>query len=405
MRLNKKTGKKTETATAMRLKIPLGSVKSWLIVSALLLALVSLWVSARMVSELRTEEYKKMEVWAEAVRSLNHADEHTDLTLVLRVLNNNTTIPTIVRGKEGGIQDFRNIKVPPGREEDYLQERAGQFDRDGRRIRIYLQPEEGAASYYIDVLYDDSEILKLLRLYPYAQLLVVLLYAAVAVVALLSLKRSEQNKVWVGLSKETAHQLGTPISSLMAWTNILHSTYPEDELIGEMDKDVARLQLVADRFSKIGSVAELSPASLHQVLDSVVDYLRRRVSKRVQIVCAYREEEDIILPLNVSLFEWVVEVLLKNAVDAMQGEGRITLRTGLCNRGRRCWIEVTDTGKGIVKSKFNAVFRPGYTTKKRGWGLGLSLAKRIVEEYHRGHIFVKRSELNVGTTFRIELRR
>lgn len=389
----------------MSLKIPVGNVKSWLIVSALLLALASLWVSARMVSDLRTEEYKKMEVWAEAVRSLNHADEHTDLTLVLRVLNNNTTIPTIVRGKEGGIQDYRNIKVPSSADSDaYLREKARLFDSSGRRIRIYLQPEAGKDSYYIDVLYDDSEILKLLRLYPYAQLLAVLLYVIVAIVALMSLKRSEQNKVWVGLSKETAHQLGTPISSLMAWTNLLHTTYPEDELIGEMDKDVARLQLIADRFSKIGSVAELTPASLRAVLDSVVDYLRRRVSKRVEFVLDYRDVRDIVLPLNVSLFEWVVEVLLKNAVDAMQGEGRITLRMGLLGRGRRCWVEVTDTGKGILKSKYKTVFQPGYTTKKRGWGLGLSLAKRIVEEYHKGRIFVKRSELNVGTTFRIELK-
>ncbi len=382
----------------------IGSVKIWLVVVALMLAVASLWISAVMVADLRIEEYKKMEVWAEAVRSLNHADEHTDLTLVLHVLNNNTTIPTIVRGKDGIIQDFRNIKVPPSSEDSFLQEKAEFFDNNGRRIRVYLQPDEGKSSYYIDVLYDDSEILKLLRLYPYAQLLVVVLYVAVAIVALMSLKRSEQNKVWVGLSKETAHQLGTPISSLMAWTNILHTSYPEDELIKEMDKDVARLQLVADRFSKIGSVAELSPTSLRQVLDSVVDYLRRRVSKRVQFVLAYQDVPDIVPPLNVSLFEWVIEVLLKNAVDAMQGEGQITLRMGLATRGKRCWVEVTDTGKGIMKSKYKAIFRPGYTTKKRGWGLGLSLAKRIVEEYHRGRIFVKRSELNAGTTFRIELR-
>lgn len=382
----------------------IGSVKIWLVVVALMLAVASLWISAVMVADLRIEEYKKMEVWAEAVRSLNHADEHTDLTLVLHVLNNNTTIPTIVRGKDGIIQDFRNIKVPPSSEDSFLQEKAELFDNNGRRIRVYLQPDEGKSSYYIDVLYDDSEILKLLRLYPYAQLLVVVLYVAVAIVALMSLKRSEQNKVWVGLSKETAHQLGTPISSLMAWTNILHTSYPEDELIKEMDKDVARLQLVADRFSKIGSVAELSPTSLRQVLDSVVYYLRRRVSKRVQFVLAYQDVPDIVPPLNVSLFEWVIEVLLKNAVDAMQGEGQITLRMGLVTRGKRCWVEVTDTGKGIMKSKYKAIFRPGYTTKKRGWGLGLSLAKRIVEEYHRGRIFVKRSELNAGTTFRIELR-
>lgn len=381
----------------------IGSVKVWLVIAALLLAVASLVASGFLVSDLRSEEYKKMEVWAEAVRSLNHADEHTDLTLVLRVLNNNTTIPTIVRSKDGGIQDFRNIDVPEDAPEDYLARKAAFFEQNDHRIRIYLQDETNPHTDYIDILYDDSEILKSLRIYPFVQMGVMLLYVLVAIVALLSLKRSEQNKVWVGLSKETAHQLGTPISSLMAWTDILHTNYPEDELIGEMDKDVARLQLVADRFSKIGSVAELSPASLHDTLDAVVEYLSRRVSSRVHFVQAYRENPDVEVLLNRSLFEWVIEVLLKNAVDAMQGAGTITLAAG--QNGRRNWIEITDTGKGILKSKYKTVFSPGYTTKNRGWGLGLSLAKRIVEEYHKGRVFVKHSELNVGTTFRIELRK
>lgn len=381
----------------------MGSIKGVLVIVALLLALASLLVSNFLITDLRTEEYKKMEVWAEAVRTLNHADEHADLSLVLQVLNNNTTIPTIVRGKDGEIQDFRNIKVPVNAEEGYLEQMALSFENNHHRIRIYFQPEKTQKSDYIDVLYDDSKILKRLHIYPFIQLGVMLLYVAVAIMALMSLKRSEQNKVWVGLSKETAHQLGTPISSLMAWTNILHANYPEDDLIKEMDKDVNRLQLVADRFSKIGSVAELTPSPLLQVLDTIVDYVQRRSSKRVNFVRDYSSHDEVWVKLNASLFEWVIEVLLKNAVDAMQGEGSITIQ--LTENARKLFIDISDTGKGILKSKFKTIFTPGYTTKKRGWGLGLSLAKRIIEECHQGRIYVKRSEINLGTTFRIELKK
>ena len=230
-----------------------------------------------------------------------------------------------------------------------------------------------------------------------------LLFVGVGVVALLSLKRAEQNRVWVGLSKETAHQLGTPISSLMAWTEILRETYPDDTLIPEMDKDVRRLQLIADRFSKIGSLPEPVPVSLQQVLAHVVEYMDRRTSRRVAIA-AHLPADTIEVRLNASLFEWVIENLCKNAVDAMgDAGGSVTLTAGTA--GQRVWIEVADTGKGIHKKDLRNVFRPGFTTKKRGWGLGLSLAKRIVEDYHRGRIFVKSSTPGVGTVFRIELRR
>lgn len=222
----------------------------------------------------------------------------------------------------------------------------------------------------------------------------------IAIFALLTSKRAEQNKVWVGLSKETAHQLGTPISSLMAWTEMLKESYPDDSLIPEMDKDVKRLQLIADRFSKIGSLPEPVPASLAEVLNHVIDYMDHRTSKKVAMVRDF-PEHDVVVKINASLFEWVIENLCKNAVDAMEGEGRITL--AYREEGTRAVIEVTDTGKGIRKKDIRNVFRPGFTTKKRGWGLGLSLAKRIVEEYHHGHIFVKKSEVGVGTTFRIEL--
>ena len=236
--------------------------------------------------------------------------------------------------------------------------------------------------------------------YPYWQLGVVLIFVVVAIFALLASKRAEQNKVWVGLSKETAHQLGTPISSLMAWVEILKENYPEDELIPEMDKDVKRLELVAERFSKIGSLPEPVDASMNEVLVHVVDYMNRRTSKKVEIV-SHLPEEEVIVKMNAQLFEWVIENLCKNAVDAMEGKGRIDLT--LTDEGGRVVVEVSDNGKGIRKKDIKNVFTPGFTTKKRGWGLGLSLAKRIVEEYHKGKIFVKESEVGVGTTFRIEI--
>jgi len=250
------------------------------------------------------------------------------------------------------------------------------------------------------VCYDESTLLKRLSQYPYWQLGIVMIFVVVAIFALLSSKRAEQNKVWVGLSKETAHQLGTPISSLMAWVEILKENYPDDELIPEMNKDVKRLELIAERFSKIGSLPEPVDASMNEVLAHVIDYMDRRTSKKVEIVSDL-PAENVVVKMNASLFEWVIENLCKNAVDAMEGRGRIVL--SLNDEGSKVAIEVTDNGKGIRKKDLKSVFTPGFTTKKRGWGLGLSLAKRIVEEYHKGRIYVKSSEVGVGTTFRIEM--
>ena len=277
----------------------------------------------------------------------------------------------------------------------------------GNYIKIRLGGLQGdslrseADKDYQLVCYDESTLLKRLSQYPYWQLGIVLIFVVVAIFALLASKKAEQNKVWVGLSKETAHQLGTPISSLMAWVEILKENYPDDELIPELDKDVKRLELIADRFSKIGSLPEPVDASMNEVLDHVVGYMNRRTSKKVEIVRRFPDHE-IIVKMNASLFEWVIENLCKNAVDAMEGKGRIEL--SLFDEGRLVAIEVTDNGKGIPKKDVKNVFTPGFTTKKRGWGLGLSLARRIVEDYHKGRIFVKSSEVGVGTTFRIEMR-
>lgn len=373
-------------------------VKILLVAAAVVIAVASLVVSHFLVRDLADEEHGKMEVWASAMRSLNMADENTDLELVLKVLNENNTIPVIVVDKDGEVLQSRNIAVKGYTENDsihYINSKANKLHSEGRFIRIDLGSGD-----YNDVCYDDSVMLKRLAIHPYVQLGVVLIFVVIAIFALMTSKKAEQNKVWVGLSKETAHQLGTPISSLMAWTEMLKETYPDDELIPEMDKDVKRLQLIADRFSKIGSLPEPVPSSLHEVMQHVVEYMKRRVSNKVQITMEC-PKEDIIVKLNAQLYEWVIENLCKNAVDAMEGSGSIALV--VFKEGETVVTEVTDTGKGIAKKNIKNVFRPGFTTKKRGWGLGLSLAKRIVEEYHHGKIFVKNSELGKGTTFRIEL--
>ena len=360
-------------------------VKILLVIVAVVIAVASLLVSHFLVRDLSHEEKRKMEVWAQALHSLNEADEHTDLALVWSVMEGNNTIPVIVMNGEGEITDYRNID-----DTTHIAGYASRMIQAGDTIRVDGQL----------VCYDDSVMLKRLAAWPYVQLGIVLIFVVVAIFALLSSKRAEQNKVWVGLSKETAHQLGTPISSLMAWTEMLKENYPDDELLPEMDKDVKRLERIAERFSKIGSVPEPVDASLNEVLTHVIEYMNRRTSQKVQII-SKMPEEDVVVKMNASLFEWVIENLCKNAVDAMEGTGTITL--SLVDETEQVILEVQDTGKGIRKKDIKNVFTPGFTTKKRGWGLGLSLAKRIVEEYHKGRIFVKQSEIGKGTTFCIEM--
>ena len=376
-------------------------VKILLVIAAVVIAVASLIVSHFLVRDLAIEEKSKMEVWAEAMRTLSQPDENTDLTLVLKVIEENNTIPVVVVDGNGVVQTFRNVRVKAENYADSLSQVAviaRRLSGEGRYIRIQLDDTQE----YIDVCYDESVMIKRLNIYPYVQLGVVMIFVIVAIFALMTSKKAEQNKVWVGLSKETAHQLGTPISSLMAWTEILKETYPDDSLIPEMDKDVKRLQLIAERFSKIGSLPEPVPTNLNEVMMHVVDYMDRRTSQKVKMITRF-SAQDIIVRINASLFEWVIENLCKNAVDAMEGSGTITLDVQEQDGGVS--IEVSDTGKGIKKRDIGNVFKPGFTTKKRGWGLGLSLAKRIVEEYHKGRIYVKSSEVGKGTTFRIELKK
>lgn len=378
-------------------------VKILLVLAAIFIAVASLLISHSLIRDLAQQERSKMEVWAEAMRTLSEADDSADLSLVLKVLDENNTIPVVVLGKDGMVTEYRNVKISASNKSDsvkYVNKVAQQMKAVGQVIRIPLANNHND---YIEVCYDESLMLRRIAIYPYIQLGVVMLFVVVAIFALLTSKRAEQNKVWVGLSKETAHQLGTPISSLMAWLAILKESYPNDKLLPELDKDVQRLQLVADRFSKIGSIPEPVPASMNEVLYHVVDYMDRRTSKKIQMI-ADLPDEDIIIKMNASLFEWVIENLCKNAVDAMGGEcGQIVLH--LEQLDNKVVVEISDTGKGIKKKNIKNIFRPGFTTKQRGWGLGLSLAKRIVEDYHHGKIFVKSSELGKGTTFRIELKK
>lgn len=376
-------------------------VKIVFVLTAILVAVSSLFVSKTLTDNLKREEQGRMEVWAEAMKSLSKADGNTDLSLVLKVLNENDYIPVILLDRRGNVTDYRNVSLRGANRADSLRDArqlALNWIAEGHVIRVTIDNVDNS---YINVCYDESLILKRLTIFPFVQLAVVVIFVVLAVFALLASKRAEQNRVWAGLSKETAHQLGTPISSLMAWVEVLKEEYPDDALIPELDKDVSRLRLISDRFSKIGSKPELAMVSLQEVLAHVVDYIDRRTSHNVVIRCQL-PDHDVMVNINAALFEWVIENLCKNAVDAMNG-GPGTISIAVMETGQKVAIDVVDTGKGISKKNIKNVFRPGFTTKKRGWGLGLSLAKRIIEEYHKGRIFVKSSEVGVGTTFRIEL--
>lgn len=379
-------------------------LKIYLVVAAVVIAIASLAVSHFLIRDIASEERNNMQIWAQALNVLNNADETTDLSLVLQVIQSNNTIPVIVMDSKGRVTDYRNVSVNASSEADsvaFLTREAQRMYASGRFVKIQYGDSRHGNSDFQLVCYDESLMLKRLAGYPYIQLSVVLIFVLVAIFALLMTKKAEQNKVWVGLSKETAHQLGTPISSLMAWIEIFREMYPDDDMIPEMDKDVKRLQLIADRFSKIGSQPELVPTHLKEVVGHVVDYMDKRTSKTVTIAVEYHIE-DVLVLLCPQLFEWVIENLCKNAVDAMGGShGSITITA--YEENERICLDITDTGKGIKKKDVGSVFTPGFTTKKRGWGLGLSLAKRIIEEYHHGHIFVKNTEVGRGTTFCIQL--
>lgn len=379
-------------------------LKIILVVLAVVIAIASLVVSHVLVRDLSRQERNNMEVWAEAMRTLSHADANTDLNLVLKVMNGNNHIPVIVLDEFDNVIEYRNVEIDAPTEADstaYLQRVAQRMVKKDNVIVVEVNTPDLSVPMQIRVCYDESIMLQRLTHYPYIQLGVISLFVVVAVFALLASKRAEQNKVWVGLSRETAHQLGTPISSLMAWSEVLRETYPQDAMLEELSKDVSRLQVIAERFSKIGSQPELRDEDLCALIARVVEYIGPRASNKVALSCSY-PDKVVTARICAPLFEWVIENLCKNAIDAMQGEGHINIY--MYRVSDAIHIDVSDTGKGIPKDKFKAVFRPGYTTKKRGWGLGLSLAKRIVEEYHGGRIYVKESS-SKGTTFCMELKK
>ncbi|MBP1616818.1 MAG: sensor histidine kinase [Bacteroidetes bacterium] len=375
-----------------------GLFKYIFIAIAFLIAIVSLIVSNSLVKDLANEERKKIQLWAEANKAFAESDEKNDLSLILKILSNNTTIPTILCDEHDNVINYVNINISGKDSLHFLHKKLKSFKNKHDAIVISEKKDEGFKQF---IYYDDSYTLKRLQIYPYVQLSVLAIFVIVSFLALISSKKAEQNKVWVGLSKETAHQLGTPISSLMAWLEYFKMKNIDVSLVTEMEKDVARLQMITDRFSKIGSVPKPIPSDLNKCLQSSLDYLGKRISKKVVLHFEPRISAQVLL--SESLFSWVIENLTKNAADAMAGQGDIYYI--ITEKNSTIYLDITDTGKGIPKSKFKTVFNPGYTTKSRGWGLGLSLVKRIIESYHTGKIYVKSSEIGKGTTFRIELKK
>lgn len=360
-----------------------------------------------------------MNIWASATEKMAQAEGNADFEFLLNIIAQNNSIPVMVTDEEKNILEYRNYELPDRitdgehiafsdlteKNQKFLMKRLDRavgnkdFERlvknDPHFIKVEVYP--GINQY---IYYEDSILLRRLSLYPYVVLGVMIILVLIIYSAVVYTKKAEQNRVWVGLSKETAHQLGTPISSLMAWSQYLEASGTDKEVTSEIDKDVKRLSKIAERFSKIGSRPNLELEYLNQTIESSLEYMRGRISGKVLLKFHFGEDDYGVL-VSTSLFEWVMENLTKNAVDAMAGVGEIHITTG---RGKDCvWIEVKDTGKGIARKNFNKVFNPGYTTKERGWGLGLTLVKRIIEEYHDGKIFVKESEIGKGTTFRIEL--
>ena len=378
-----------------------GYLKYVFVIVAMLIAAASLVVSDALIKKLAAEERRKMEVWMEALRAMVVADDPEEEesrmnNLVLKVLESNTTITVIVWSDEGHISHNRNIELPDKDSDLFLEQKLREFKAKNPPIIIDM----GGKHDYL--YYDDSIILKRLLVFPYVQLSVMFFFIMISFLALASTKKAEQNKVWVGLSKETAHQLGTPISSLMAWMEYLKTKNVDEVYLKEMEKDVQRLEVIAGRFSKIGSNPNLTPLDMNEVLRSSCGYMEPRISSKVKMTVEY-DEQPRLAPVSESLFAWVIENLTKNAVDAMNGQGNILYKVS--GKGRKIYVDVTDTGKGIPKSKHKAIFSPGYTTKTRGWGLGLSLVRRIVESHPGGSIYVRNSEVGKGTTFRIEIHR
>ncbi len=383
---------------------------AFLVVTALLVV-IFLRISNDLVSDLSRQERERMEIWADATKKLSTVtsdptESPDDIEFLLDIIRRNNTIPVLLTDGEGNILDHRNFDLPEpidslqpfvlsAANEQYLRDKLSNL-KGGQNVIIIAIADDDTQYLY----YEDSKLLKRLSLFPYLELIVMIAFICVGYYAVSSTKRAEQNKVWVGLSKETAHQLGTPISSLMAWMEYLESAGIDSETVKEMNKDVARLSTIASRFSKIGSAPTLEEENLNYVVSRAAAYMQRRISSRIKLSTGL-SDEPLEVRLSSPLLEWVLENLIKNAVDAMEGSGSIDIVTS--REGNNAVVDISDTGKGISRKHQKTVFNPGFTTKKRGWGLGLTLAKRIIEQYHSGRIYVLRSEPGVGTTFRIQI--
>ena len=368
--------------------------------------------SDSLVAELSAQERSRMQIWADATTEIaNMAASETDgsgttMDFLLSIIEDNHSIPVLLTDAEGNILNHRNFRLPEQVDETvpfalsttnarYLEKKLAKMRETPNVIEIRVADRDVQYLYY-----EDSKLLRTLSYFPYVQVAVLLAFVLIVYYAVSSTKRAEQNKVWVGLSKETAHQLGTPISSLMAWMELLPALGVDSDTVTEMNKDVNRLSTIASRFSKIGSRPTLDEADLSEMTAGSVRYMSTRVAKTVNLTLE-SDGEPVVVDMSQPLLEWVLENLIKNAVDAMEGRGDI--RVKLSKDAQKAVIDVTDTGKGISRKNIKNVFNPGFTTKKRGWGLGLTLAKRIVEEYHRGKIFVKSSTPGAGTTFTVEI--
>ncbi len=371
------------------------SVRIAVVIVSIIFTIGSLLISNRLVKQMAHEERQQMEIWAQATQAIVSGGQAETLNLMTHIIEMNETIPVILTDEMGRIRSYKNIELPRKNPEKYLYNKLKEFGEAYPPIVIYGREIE-----YI--YYSDSNFLRQLLLFPYIQLFVFIIVLAISILAISSLRRADQNKIWEGLSRETAHQLGTPISSLMAWRELLQNSEIDPMIPHEMGKDIERLEIIANRFQKIGSLPNLIPINLASMLSRSVSYMQPRISSQVKLYLKDNEEANAsLVMLSDVLFAWVIENLIKNAVDAMQGVGTISVSYSI--KGEEMCIDIKDSGKGIKKSQFEEVFRPGYSTRQRGWGLGLSLAKRIIEDYHKGRIFVRKSELGKGTTFRILL--
>jgi protein-S-isoprenylcysteine O-methyltransferase Ste14 len=367
---------------------------------ALIIIATTIWFVSNLSQKIQQEERKKVATWVEANRELLQASSDANLNLAIEIVTTNTTIPLILTDEQGNIIDSRNLdSTKIAQHAGYLK---AQLDIFKKQHPPFIMEVDAKQKIYNYIYYGDSLILKQIRYYPYIQLIVVTLFIGVVLFALSSANRATQNMVWVGLTKETAHQLGTPLSSMEAWMELLKENEANAPIVVELAKDIDRLKLITDRFSKIGSVPKLEEMNIVQQIEDMTNYIRKRASQKV-LLTVHSPEQEIPAMISPPLFDWVVENLLKNALDSMEGKGKIDVY--IENHPAHIIIDITDTGKGIPKANFEKVFKPGFSTKKRGWGLGLSLAKRIIEDYHKGRLTVKSSEVNKGTTFRIWLRK